>query len=68
MNYTVVNKGINVGDIKIIAIASSTVFLVGDTQIITASSLFDTPPEAITRGPLVPLEIGGGVTPAVAPI
>lgn len=55
MNYTVVNKGISVGDIRIIGVTSSSVFIIGDTEAITCSSLFDTPPESLIIGPLVPL-------------
>lgn len=55
MNLQVENKQIIVGDVRIIAVASSSVFLIGDTSCITLSSVFDTPPEAVTVGPLVPL-------------
>lgn len=55
MNYTVVNKGISVGDIRIIGVSSSSVFIIGDTEVITCSSLYDTPPESVIIGPLVPL-------------
>lgn len=55
MNYTVVNKGISIGDIRIIGVTSSSVFIIGDTETITCSSLFDTPPESLIIGPLVPL-------------
>jgi spore germination protein PD len=30
-------------------------FLIGDIQVITCSSIFDTPPESLIIGPLVPL-------------
>lgn len=55
MDFTVINHEISVGDIRIVAIASSSVFLIGDTQVITPSSIFDTPPESLLIGPLVPL-------------
>jgi len=55
MNYTVINKDINVGMIRIIGVSSSSVFLVGDTNTISLSSIFDTPPESLIIGPLVPL-------------
>jgi spore germination protein PD len=55
MNFTVVNKEISVGDIRIIGVTSSSVFLIGDADVITLSSLFDTPPESLIIGPLVPL-------------
>jgi spore germination protein PD len=55
MNFTVVNKEISVGNIRIIGVTSSSVFIIGDTEVITCSSIFDTPPEALIIGPLVPL-------------
>ncbi|MFC4322321.1 spore gernimation protein GerPD [Litchfieldia salsa] len=59
MNFTVVNKELNVGHIDIVAVASSSVFLVGDTRTITLSSSFDTPPESLIIGPFVPLSPQG---------
>lgn len=62
MNFVVINRDISVGNIHIIAVSSSSVFLVGDTQEIKCSSIFDTPPEAVTIAqPFVPL------APEVAP-
>lgn len=55
MNYTVVNKGISVGDIRIIGVSNSSVFIIGDTEVINCASMFDTPPESLIIGPLVPL-------------
>jgi spore germination protein PD len=55
MNYTVINKEISVGNIRIIGVTSSSVFLIGDTEVINCSSIFDTPPESLIIGPLVPL-------------
>jgi spore germination protein PD len=55
MNFTVVNRDIQVGSIRIIGVASSSVFLIGDTNTITLSSVFDTPSESLIVGPLVPL-------------
>ncbi|WP_442604209.1 spore gernimation protein GerPD [Paenibacillus sp. KN14-4R] len=55
MNLTVVNKEICVGHIRVLAVASSSVFLVGDSKVINCSSAFDTPPESVLVGPLVPL-------------
>jgi len=39
----------------VIAVASSSLLLVGDTEIVTLSSIMDAPPEAVTVGPIVPL-------------
>jgi spore germination protein PD len=55
LNFHVENKQISVGDVRIIAVASSSVFLIGDTEEINLSSMFDTPPESIIVGPLAPL-------------
>lgn len=55
MNFTVVNKNICVDNLTIEGVASSSLALVGDTDVITLSSMFDTPPESFIVGPLVPL-------------
>ncbi|QHA91469.1 spore gernimation protein GerPD [Bacillus sp. N1-1] len=56
MNYTVINRELSVGHIDITAVASSSVFLIGDTESIVCSSIFDTPPESlIISRPFVPL-------------
>ncbi|MCA0172406.1 spore gernimation protein GerPD [Bacillus sp. RAR_GA_16] len=56
MNYTVINRGLSVGHIEVTAVASSSVLLVGDTESIVCSSIFDTPPESlIISRPFVPL-------------
>lgn len=55
MEYTVINHELSVENIRIIAVATSSLFLVGDTNVITLSSIFDTPPESLIIGPLVPL-------------
>ncbi|WP_191562381.1 spore gernimation protein GerPD [Metabacillus idriensis] len=55
MKFTVVNKEICVGNIRVTGVASSSVFLIGDANCITLSSVFDTPPESLIIGPFVPL-------------
>jgi len=55
MNYTVVNKEISVGNVRIVGVSSSSVFIIGDTEVITCASIFDTPPESVIVGPLVPI-------------
>ncbi|TCS79419.1 spore gernimation protein GerPD [Tepidibacillus fermentans] len=55
MKFHVINHNLFVGNIKVIGITSSAVFLIGDTHYITASSIYDTPPEAVTFLPLVRL-------------
>ncbi|MGE6609451.1 spore gernimation protein GerPD [Peribacillus sp. NPDC076916] len=54
MEFNVINHQLCVGDIKIIGIASSALFLIGDVQTVQLSSAFDTPPESLIIGPVVP--------------
>ncbi|WP_027408992.1 hypothetical protein [Anoxybacteroides tepidamans] len=55
MNYTVINREMHVGDIYLTAVTSSSIFLIGDADIINLASAFDTPPESLIIGPFVPL-------------
>jgi spore germination protein PD len=55
MNYEVVNRDICVGSIRVIGVSSSSMLMVGDTNSIQLTSLFDTPPESLIIGPFVPL-------------
>ncbi|MDQ1913059.1 spore gernimation protein GerPD [Paenibacillus sp. GD4] len=55
MILQVENKEISVGNIQVVGVASSSLLLIGDAQNITLSSVFDTPPESLIIGPLVPL-------------
>ncbi|MCA1030978.1 spore gernimation protein GerPD [Bacillus timonensis] len=55
MNFSVVNKDLNVGNIHVVGVSSSSVFLIGDTNTIALSSTFDTPAESLIIGPFVPL-------------
>jgi spore germination protein PD len=55
MNFTVVNKDIKVGNIDIMGVSTSSILLIGDTKTITLSSSFDTPPESLIIGSIVPL-------------
>ncbi|WP_078408627.1 spore gernimation protein GerPD [Priestia abyssalis] len=57
MNFTVVNRELLVGDINITGVTSSSLFLVGDMQSATLSSIFDTPAESLIIGPYVPLSL-----------
>lgn len=62
MNFSVVNHNISVGNINIRGVAASSIFLIGDTDSVSLSSVFDTPPESLIIGPFVPL------APEFAPI
>ncbi|BDG48486.1 MULTISPECIES: hypothetical protein [Parageobacillus] len=55
MNYTVINHDVHVGDIHVMAVTSSAIFLIGDADVINIASAFDTPPESLFIGPFVPL-------------
>ncbi|WP_226682635.1 spore gernimation protein GerPD [Sutcliffiella horikoshii] len=55
MNFQVTNHNLQVNNVDILGVSSSSIFLVGDTQNICLSSYFDTPPEALVIGPFVPL-------------
>lgn len=49
------NGPLQVGVIRVTGIASSSSMLLGDTESIIQYSYFDTPPESVIVGPLVPL-------------
>jgi len=59
MQFTVINRDLRVDNIHILGVTSSSVFLIGDADIINAASAFDTPPESLIIGPLVPLTPAG---------
>ncbi|CAM3567032.1 MULTISPECIES: hypothetical protein [Paenibacillus] len=58
MKLTVINKELHVGSIRVTAVSSSSVLLIGDTKIINSSSIYDTPSESLLVSPLVPLASG----------
>ncbi|ANY71565.1 spore gernimation protein GerPD [Paenibacillus ihbetae] len=58
MKLTVINKELHVGCIRVTAVSSSSVLLIGDTKIINSSSIYDTPSESLLVSPLVPLASG----------
>ncbi|MBB6676436.1 spore gernimation protein GerPD [Cohnella lubricantis] len=49
------NGPVQIGVIRVTGIASSSSMLLGDTESITQYSYFDTPPESVIIGPMVPL-------------
>lgn len=59
MNFEVVNRELCVGSIRVIGVSSSSLLMVGDTDSIQLTSLFDTPAESLIIGPFVPLTPGG---------
>jgi spore germination protein PD len=54
MKMTVRNKKMNIDDIKIKLITASSLFLVGDTEILTSSTYFDTPSDSLIFSSQVP--------------
>ena len=55
MIFTVINRNIEVGDIRSTGVSSSSLLLIGDTDSVYLSSIFDTPPESLIIGTYVPL-------------
>ncbi|MCI1694870.1 hypothetical protein [Aneurinibacillus aneurinilyticus] len=55
MKMNVINKELAVKNIRINEISTSSVFLIGDTKVITCSSVSDTPSESPAGAPEVPL-------------
>ncbi|WXB93969.1 spore gernimation protein GerPD [Bacillus sp. FJAT-52991] len=55
MNLQVINRELEVGQISIIGVSSSSYFQIGDTDTIHLYSTLDTPPEAIIITPYVRL-------------
>jgi spore germination protein PD len=54
MKMSVINNELSVGTITINELSSSSVFLIGDTEIITCSSISDTTSESPVSVPMVP--------------
>ncbi|WP_080847386.1 spore gernimation protein GerPD [Cytobacillus gottheilii] len=55
MIFQVYNRDINVGNIRVIGVSSSSILMVGDAETIQLASTFDTPAESLIIGPFVPL-------------
>lgn len=60
MKMTVNNKCIQIGEIMIEGVGSSSLVLIGDADVITASSYFDTPASSFITSLEVPLPPGEG--------
>jgi spore germination protein PD len=57
MKVIVINREINVNAVKVVSISGSSVFLVGDTQMINCSSAFDS---VIEYAPSAPDQVQKG--------
>ncbi|RIW35373.1 spore gernimation protein GerPD [Bacillus salacetis] len=55
MDLQVINRELCVNTLKIDAVASSSLLLIGDANTIQLASTFDTPAESLIIGPFVPL-------------
>ncbi|OPA77869.1 spore gernimation protein GerPD [Paenibacillus selenitireducens] len=52
---TVINKEIKVTSIRVTSVSTSSVLMVGDTEVIKCSSISDTPPESVIVTPAAPV-------------
>lgn len=55
MEFFVTNYNLCVETVNMTAVASSSIFQIGDSNVIQLVSTFDTPPESLIIGPFVPL-------------
>jgi spore germination protein PD len=54
MEVNFINRELCVGEVNIIGVSSSSLFLIGDADTIQQASTFDTPAESLIIGPFVP--------------
>lgn len=57
MDFHVTNYQLEVCQIEVGAVASSSIFLIGDAYCIQLHSMFDTPPESLIITPYIPLSL-----------
>ncbi|MDF2963714.1 MAG: hypothetical protein K0S39_5449 [Paenibacillus sp.] len=55
MKMTVTNKSIRVGAVEIGGVGNSSIVLIGDAEVITSTSYFDTPADSLIYSPQIPL-------------
>lgn len=60
INMNVTNKDVHINSLRIMGVGGSSVVLIGDTEVVTCSSIFDTPPESLIIGPIRPLAAESG--------
>ncbi|MFF0825598.1 hypothetical protein ACFYU8_07790 [Brevibacillus sp. NPDC003359] len=56
MNMKVTNKKIDVGDFSFGGVSQSSIVLIGDTDVLSCYSIFDTPPHTVIYSPQVPIQ------------
>ncbi|MED1202479.1 spore gernimation protein GerPD [Heyndrickxia acidicola] len=54
MEINFINRELCVGEINVIGVSSSSLFLIGDADTIQQAATFDTPAESLIIGPFVP--------------
>lgn len=57
MNFNVTNHQLEVCQVHVGAVASSSIFLIGDAYCIHLHSMFDTPPESLIISPYIPISL-----------
>lgn len=55
MNFQVNNKKLKVGEVEVGGIGNASLFLVGDAEVITNASIFDTPADSLIYNPKIPI-------------
>lgn len=58
VRLNVSNDVLHVGQLRITGVGGASVVLIGDTKILCSSSIYDTPPESVIVGPLIPFASG----------
>ena len=54
VELNVINRELHVGNVEIIGVASSSLFIIGDAECIQQAATFDTPAESLIIGPFIP--------------
>lgn len=65
IQFQVVNHCLTVGQIDVLGVSSASMLQVGDNDYVALYSMFDTPPESVIVGPLVPLPEPEGASQAI---
>lgn len=60
MNMRVTNEKITIKQIDLGGVGASGVVLIGDAEVITSSSIFDTPADSVIQDPRIPIVTGTG--------
>jgi spore germination protein PD len=55
MNYHVIKGELYVGTVNIYVVTTASTLFIGDTQTVSLSSIYETPPESLILGVTIPL-------------